>query len=275
VAAPCINETCSITAMVDPITRRLELEARIDPQGGLICNDGLGLAARVFGGPPAADPVDQCFQQLGTSVAGELWSVPKRAKTVLRTGEVVNIPQVAGSAGSPQNSFSGDQAEITNPFSCEAEMLVVMQYRIGFTISLDGPDGDHLHPVVTDAAVSGGNAGVMIPYGMQVQCRTDSIGAGGNFVDAVSFVEVGGLAPDLLDNTNHRVIQYAVSRRRIGANATVNLDARASHIVSALGDVHWYNVTTVDTFGSVPAFDDRGFQATALAYIFPFNSEDA
>lgn len=278
-AAPCINETCSITAEINPIDRRLEMNVRIDPSGGLVCNDGLGLAANIFGDPAAAIPVDQCFQQLGVSPAGELWSIPQRAKTILRTGDLVNIPQAAGSVGSPDNSFSGAQATITNPFDCEAEILLFMQYRIGYTISTVGPVGDHAAPVIAATAVSGGTPdGIIIPYGAQIECRTNAVGAGGNFTDAVVFADIGGSVPELLDNSNRRHVSYGISRRRIAGGASINLDARANHRLTAApgNDVHWFNVTTVTgTFGSVPDFPDRGFQASALAIIFPFNSEDA
>lgn len=277
-AAPCINETCSITAEINPIDRRLEMNVRIDPSGGLVCNDGLGLAANIFGDPAAAIPVDQCFQQLGVSPAGELWSIPQKAKTIVRAGNVVNIPQAAGSASRSANSFSGAQAIITNPFDCEAEILLFTQYRIGYTIDTASPAGDHGNPVILDASVSGGDGGNMIPYGAQIECRNDAAGAGGNFVDSVVFADIGGVVPGGagvgMNESNRRHVTYGVTRRRIGANANLNLDAYANHRLTISGDVHWFNVTTVNP-ADAPTFPDRGFQASVLAIIFPFNSEDA
>jgi hypothetical protein len=117
----------------------------------------------------------------------------------------------------------------------------------------------------------------MIPYGAQVECRTNAVGVGGNFTDAVAFADIGGLVPELMNNSNHRRFIYATTRRRIAGNASITLDARANHrLTSSPGnDNHWFNLTTVDTFAGVPAFGERGFTASALAIIFPFNSENA
>lgn len=40
---PCVNDTCGITATVDA-NGRLNLAVNLDPAGGLVCNDGAGLA---------------------------------------------------------------------------------------------------------------------------------------------------------------------------------------------------------------------------------------
>ena len=272
-AAPCINDTCSITSLIDPVTRRLELNTRIDPTGGLVCNDGLGLAAQILGDPAAAAAIDTCFQQLGVTPAGELWSIPKRAKTQLRLGDVVNIPQAAGTADQSANSLAGES--IVNPFTCEAEVLIVMQYRVGFTISQTAPAGDHGNPVVTDASVSGGSGGVMIPYGMQVECRTDGLSPSlSDFANAAHFMDVGGLVPVALNNSNRRQFAYAATRTRLVAGGSISLDARANHRLTTANEVHWFNVSTVNP-DDAPTFAERGFTANAFAIVMPFNSEDA
>lgn len=253
-SAPCINDTCSITSLIDPDTRRLELNARIDPTGGLQCIDGRGLGMLIFGEPEAAAPIDTCYQQLGISGSGAVWSIPKRALVHDFSGDVVNIPQ-GGNEGDESADSISTGGSLTNPYDCQAMLWVWGRFEVGYTISTAASD-DYTNPTV--------DTGDFIPFNAEVECRFK---INGN-PQATSIMDIGGIVPAALDGSHKRRWEYFAIRTSIGANDTISLTAMANHE----GNNEVVNASTVNADVNFPS---RGFRIVGEAIIMPFNNEAA
>lgn len=263
-AAPCINDTCSISSLIDPVTRRLEINAVLNNSMGIECVDGQGISARLMPTLRAAGQ-DTCFQQMGFDASGQMFSIPHRARVFDFSGGPVNIPQgqPAGEGNASSEAITTG-LQVTNPFSCSAMMLVIGRFEVGFTISYtDSAAGSHGNPTVDDGS------GVMIPFNGEVRgvFRTDG------FERAVSFMPFGGIVPLALNNSHRRVWEYFAFRQTIAGGATVDLSATANHIPDTSGgDGHGVNIITVNP-ATAPVFSDRGFACRGEVIIMPFNNQ--
>lgn len=280
-AAPCMNDTCSITTSIDAITRQLSINVNRRNQAGLYCDGGLGV--KVFGDPVNAMPIDTCFQQLGIAAnTGDsdglgalvgLWSIPKRAKFKTFNSDAVNIKQGAGVNG--EGAVSVDPLggiDITNPYDCQAMMLVMGRFMVGYTVSYtDSVDNLTVsNPVIrsdTDVNATNNQPGdFYVPFNADIKCAL-AINASN---EAVSFMDIGGIVPvshvSGLNNSNKRRWEYFAFRYSIAAGATVTLSASSNHE----GSGESVNVKTID---ADVGFPDRGFSVDGTAIIFPFNNE--
>lgn len=259
--APCINDTCSISSQVDPVTRRLQMEVNLYGEGGLTCVDGEGVQLKILGDPGPVAAIDACFQQLGVDTLGNAWSIPKRAKIHTFSGSVVNIPQ-GGDEGDPSSDSISSGGTLVNPYSCQAMVLVVGRYEVGYTI-FDGAPGSN--PLITSSAP---NAGDWIPFNADIKTRIAFNGVNKN----VAYMDVGGIVKQsTLNNSNKRRWQDFAFYTTIGGSSSVTIEAFANHE----GSGEAINISTVNP--ADPAygdpFPDRGFRAYGNAIIMPFNAE--
>lgn len=255
-AAPCINDTCSITTSIDSVTRRLQIDARLDPTGGLQCIDGRGLGLEIYGAPAAAAPIDVGFQQLGISTAGEVWSIPGRSRIKAFSGGPENIPQGAGESGEGSSSASPiGTVSITNPYSTQAQMIVIGRFEVNYTISLSANGHIHGNPTI--------DGGAMIPFNGDIRTELE---IDGSSPLASAYHDIGGVVPSALNNSNKRSWKYFAVQTTIGANATRTLRAFASHE----GNNESVNIITINP-ASTPVFAQRGFMISGHAIILPFN----
>lgn len=266
-AAPCINDTCSIRAAVDSITRQLTLDARLDPTGGLQCIDGRGLGLAIVNDPAAVTFAsvagDLCFHQLGITTAGEVFSVPERARFQgFSSSTAVNIPQ-GGDEGDESIANPIDTGQtVTNPYDCQAMMLVIGRFRVGYSISTAAVDNLGLTEQTIESADA--SSQLWIPYNGDVRARFFIDGTN----ESTSYFDIGGTIPNSLNNSNKRRWEYFVVRRSLAAGATVDLDARANHE----GNNESLNISTINP-ATAPTFDDRGLKCDGEVIIFPFNNE--
>lgn len=69
---PCINDTCGITSTVDG-SGRLNLNVRLDADGGIVCTDGEGLGVNVLGSTGIAEG-SICESLLGLTTTNKLFA---------------------------------------------------------------------------------------------------------------------------------------------------------------------------------------------------------
>lgn len=122
-AAPCVVDTCSIQSLIDPITRKLQLDVRLDPAGGLQCgnltdaNAGLGIKL-----------ADDCGQFLSLNAAGELLATATGGLGYEATTDFVAIPH----AGTDEVDVLSFQR--TNPYDCDMIGAMYGRYETRFKI---------------------------------------------------------------------------------------------------------------------------------------------
>lgn len=244
--APCINDTCSIKSSIDPVTRRLNHDVVLNPSGGLKCEDGVGI--EVYGDPAPSAIIDAAFQQLGITPAGEVWSVPKRAK-ILTFGSSASVPI-------PHNGDNSadpiDAEAIVNPFASPALALVAWRLRVGYTV----PDAN---PISNNA-----NTVDYIPFSgtLQAQLLVD------NDPKVTTYLDPGGM--QVSAPANKRDWREGVWAGVIGAGATWNMSARASWQVGAGNVVQRFNIETTAPDGGFP---ERGLRANGQVIILPLGGE--
>ena len=263
--APCINDTCSNRSQVDPVTRRLQLDVNLADASAIECIDGQGLNVKLYGDPAAVPvPPNADFNQLGITASGDLFSVPNNAIVVdFGNDDPVNIPQ-----GSQEGNYGSAAITeiITNPYDCQAVMLVVGRFMVGFTIDLDAPGSGTKNGSSIEADLGAGTT-TIYPYNADIQSvlTLDTTDQNTNNL-AACFHEIGGVSPD---QNNKRDWRYFSALTTISANGTRTLRAYARHE----GNNESMNVVTVTPTGypGVPDFAQRGLICEGKAIVFPFN----
>ena len=248
-AAPCINDTCSVTSSIDPVTRRLALDVILNPSGGLECDSGLGV--HVYGDPAPAAIIDEAFQQLGITPAGEVWSIPKRARVHnFGSSDPVPIPHNGTESNNPIDS--GDQ--VVNPYNSPALVLMVARLRVGYTVEQVG---------VPQCLTTG--AGIeWVPYSGQLTARFKV----DNDPKTAVLYDIGGVHPRNATPHHKRRWEYSVWAGIIGAGATMVLTADAAF--QGDGSDTRFNIDTATAPGSAPIFAERGLMCNGQAIIMPF-----
>lgn len=249
--APCINDTCSITSKIDPVTRRLEHSVVLNAVGGLSCENGL--KAEILGDPAPTAPVDTAFQQLGMSPAGELWAIPHRARfESFGSASSVPIPANGDASASPIT-----EAAIVNPFPSAALVVVAWRMRVGYTIS-------EVPGLLRDPDLAG--APNWIPYSAMIRAGLTIEGS----QRATAFFDLSGVHPSTSAPHHRRRWEEGVWAGVIGAGATWIVSANARYQVGAANEVQKHNVDTSAPDGNM---DDRGFSANGQAIIMPFGGQ--
>lgn len=259
-AAPCINDTCSITTSIDSVTRRLQIDARLDPTGGLQCVDGRGLGLEIYGAPAAAAPIDTCFQQLGISTAGEVWSIPQRAR--LRTfssSDPVGIPQNANQGNFSSNPIDTG-ASVTNPFACSALAVITGRFLVRYTVAL--PSDGSIPPVANRITGAGGTQDTWTPYNADIQCRLSLDGGSSSIVSVYPDTSGIMLSSDVNTDELKDAWHYFAYQVVVAGGASLSLYADARHV----GTSGQRNVNTALDSGL-----GRGFRAEGILTFMPFN----
>lgn len=254
--APCVNDTCSIASRIDPVTRRMEHNVVVSDTGGLECVDGQGLAVKIVGDPVPAAAADLCFQQLGISLLGELWSIPERAKILtFGSSDPAPIPHNGNDSANPINAGS-----IVNPFSCPALALVLWRLRLGYTVDA----------LVEGATLATQTFGIdWIPFAGQLSVDLLVDGS----VQVVSYMDPSGVHPNTAAPHHKRDWREGAWAGVIGAGATWVLTAAARYQVGQGAQVQQFNMDTETAAGSAPAFAERGLKANGQVIIMPFGGE--
>lgn len=249
--APCINDTCSISSRIDPVSRRLEHTVNLSAAGGLKCVDGQGLAVEILGDPAAAGAIDAAFQQLGITPGGELWSIPKRAHFEnFGSSNPVPIPHNGSVSTNPIDSNNA----IENPYASPAVILLLARLRVGYTVE---------QPGIPQCLTTG--AGIeWVPYSGQL---TGRVLVDNDPKTAVLF-DIGGVHPRNSTPHNKRRWEYTVWAGIIGAGATMVLTADAEF--QGDGSDTRYNIDTATPHGSAPVFAERGLMCNGQALVLPF-----
>lgn len=200
-ATPCINDSCSITSNIDPVTRRLTMEARLDALGGLECgteaDPNSGLRVR---------PND-C--NLNLNAAGEV----AINDVLYGVGQTIEASPVA----IPGN---GDEVEILNleienPYDCVA--LVQLMGRFELFYKIDDISGNAVMAGFRFITNVGGGASTL------------NSGSAAVHMDILGYVDAGN------DNTAHRRWEYFTTHFRLGAGASTPIKMTAdvpSHYVN-------------------------------------------
>lgn len=259
-ATPCINDTCSITSAIDAVTRKMSLNAQLDPTGGLICTDGRGLGVEIYGAPAVAAPVDTCFQQLGVSPAGELWSIPKQARIhQFSCSDSVGIPQNANQGNFSTNPIDQGNA-VVNPYACAAFAIITGRFRVRYIIA--NPSDGLIPPI--DECLADSTPDYWVPFNADIQCRLSIDGGSSQVISAYpdtsgimrrSDVQAGGDG-EQKDNWAYFALQLLV-----GASQAVSLSADARHV----GTSGQRNMNTAQ------GANQRGFIAEGQIVFLPFN----
>lgn len=135
---PCVNDTCSIVSTVDA-NGRLDLNARLDPLGGLVCgtnaDPNAGLRAALYGDPVATNPatLTECDNLLGITSDGKLFARRPGYELITVAGSRVDFP---ADGNDTANSVS---ASITNNKACQR--LVIARTSFNFQFTVDNTDG--------------------------------------------------------------------------------------------------------------------------------------
>jgi hypothetical protein len=233
-AAPCVQDTCSITSAIDAVTRQLQLDARLDPQGGLQCTEGVGLGVAIYEDPGTAGALaDACLNGLRRTGGGELIATPKRAQIGTGSGTVQGVALTGAESAT---SFT---LNTTNPYDCAVLGLLVGRFEMTYRIDDDGP------------------------FNADMRCRLLRDGG----AVAATYMDIGGDLTGLAGGANSvkRRYDYFAEIVTIGAGASYTWTSTANH-EGANEDL---NITTSGTEGST----DLGFRAVLDVIHLPFNSE--
>lgn len=247
-AAPCINDTCSITSSIDPVTRRLALDVILNPSGGLFCDNGLGI--NLLGDPaPAAASAAVDFMQLLLTPGGELWSAPKGAQISTFASSVVSIPSDGQESGGANGVSAGT---VTNPFNASAMVMVLGRFQIGWTIE----GVAEAQSLSTDSNIG------WVPYAAEVTSRfkVDNINR-----DAAQHSISGVWLTDKQPHNGRDWRDFAWVGN-IGPGDTLDFAASGALVVPTSPAGYPYNLD----FSAGPSFVDRGFQVTGQAIVLPF-----
>jgi hypothetical protein len=258
-AAPCINDTCSVTSIIDPITRRLELDVRYGG-GGLQCVDGLGLGALLYGNPARTNPVDPCFQQLRMTAAGELFSEPGRVRYKdFGSSSEVGVPYTGGYSSNPIDS----NTSVANPYNCAAMAIIYGRFRIRYSI------GNEATGALPANSISDG-ALTWFPYHANIKFEFNSTAAaaGPAGAEEVAYQNISGMraVADTQSGDPNEVWVYFVSSRPVGAGDSVSPRAYAKHQEDTGGSGNTNQNVNTDDF-------DNGFKCNGRIIFLPMNGE--
>lgn len=261
--APCINDTCSIKSQVDPVTRRLQIDAHINEDYGLACVDPNGIQLKILGNPDPVNPNDTGFQQLGIDLSGNAFAIPKRARVHSFSGSTVNIPQGGSEGDFYTSSPITVGANFTNPYSAQATVLIIGQYKIGFTVQ-------------NNSSGLNGNIDGWIPYHADIEALMEVNNTDAN--SSKAWFDIGGILPSCMNQTNKRIWENFAFYTTIEANATMSISAKARHTEPpsegcSEGGVYKKSVNISTVPGDAGNFPDRGFKAEGVAIIFPFTAQ--
>ena len=235
-AAPCVQDTCSITSAIDAVTRQLQLDARLDPQGGLKCTEDLGLGVAIYEDPGTAGALaDACLNGLRRTGGGELLATPKRAVVASASG---TVQDVAESGAESATSFT---LNTTNPYDCTVLGLIRGRFEMTYRVDAAGP------------------------FNADMRCRILRDGGG----SAAVYMDIGGDLTGLGGGANSvkRRWQYFNEIVTIGGGATATWTATANHE----GSNEDLNITTFGSEGGT----ELGFRAILDVIHLPFASEAA
>lgn len=204
-ALPCFNDTCSILANINPTNNRLDLTARLDPLGGIVCGTD--------DNPNAGLRVQTAECSLDINASNELYIVDALYATAQRADEDrIAIP----TTGSP----TGDAVEVcsltvNNPTDCDAVILLESRYELFYTIDNTAPAGDGV---------------VMGSYRFRTSVASNSNLESGS---AAVHMDISGFVDSENHGTNHRRHQYAHTQFRIGAGQSQTVEMFAENFVTA------------------------------------------
>ena len=259
-AAPCITDTCSISTSIDPNTRRLQIDVSLAPTGGLECVDGAGLGLSIYGDPAAAGTlVDTCYQQLGTTTAGEAYAIPKRAKVhSFSSSASVGIPQNANEGNFSANAIDTGAA-IANPYACASLAIITGRFRVRYSVGL--PSDASVPP--TAECLADGDGEYWVPFNGDVQCRM-FIDGGTSSIESL-YPDCSGIMKRTYVSANELKDSWIGFARQVivPASASLSLYADARHV----GTSGQSNINTAF------AADNRGFMCDGEITFMPFAGE--
>lgn len=279
-ALPCIDDSCSITAAINPETRHLTLNAKVAPNGGLLeCFDEVssGLGIEILGRPANEEASDQGFIKLRLSGAGELWVAPEA--TQIQTFGTNNPRPIPHDGTESLTADAGTNPiidnDVVNPFASKAIAIVSGTMRVGWTLLPGPPDSELI------VAKSGRE---YLAYHSQIRAQlitairdpgvppTDwptDIGAGTANARATRIFDIGGMARADKLHQNSRDHSSFVFFEIVPAGKRLYMAARAQHY----GQAHdWRTgVNTQLPFGATPDFAERGISAGGRVLWLPLN----
>lgn len=237
--APCVNDTCSIVSNIDPVTRRLQLDANLDPTGGLECgtdaNPTKGLRINLGN-------ADDCLQNiLSINASNELvGTVPSiRQRNFGSAATQVDIPH-SGAVSS--NVFS---TSLTNPFDCQRFAIAFGRFQVQYNIESAAADGDA--NTVDDTSRNGFNADILVSF------ERDGTALTAEYYDIGGFADQG----EQTDSSNKRRWSYFAIPFSIAAGATHVFTANAMHQTASERD------------GVITEGASSGFSCIGQISIFP------
>lgn len=284
---PCIDDSCNVIATINPLTKHLQLQVKVNPDGGL--NEGdddcAGLRVELLDGNTISSPSDpgNLVARLGLAAGGQLYVNPGRALTENFGGGVDDAgpnPVAARIKHDGTESLTVNAAtnpisdnELTNPYPVTALVIVTGTFRLGWTIPLVGTNIKLISN--NDASID------YVPYHAKIRAQiiaaigtvepTDwpaAIAGSGAAPQRTAFFDVGGMARN--DKTpqhlrDWRDFSFALY---VPAGEKVFLAAQASHN----GDIDIRTFVDTETFPAVaPAFEDRGIRASGEAIWLPLS----
>lgn len=178
--APCINDTCSITSIIDPVTRRLEISAKLAGNGSIACNEGViaglndGLFVNIPNDTPQALTADQqAHNILVRHTDGTLFASLPHGSFERVVGDYVGIPHTYATPPSGDPSASSLSFNITNPFAHDALLIIAGNFVLNYEVTNTGMgnpgNGVNTGRLVTNAV--GGPATDLFPFNMNVAAQ--------------------------------------------------------------------------------------------------------
>lgn len=260
-ALPCVDDSCSIQATVNPDTRHLMLEAKIDDAGGLICRESRGLGIEILGDPDPEVPVNHDFFKLRLTSGGELWVAPRNAYVhnfhsgtsgVTALGIPNNGDETSG------NPITVGTRTVSNPFPHAAIAIIAYRLRFGFTIE-NVADGE---AIWAGKDLDGTR---WTPYAAQLAgwMRT-TVTAGTTNWDK-HFVPISGVHNGAAVNRRHD--SWGTIITQIPAGGTITLGAAAEQYSN---DNQRRNVNTAGP-AVAPVFNQRGLNCAGRVIVLPMD----
>lgn len=283
-ALPCIDDSCSIAASINPETRHLTLNAKVASNGGLLeCFDGegSGLGIEIIGSPPNEPATDQGFIKLRLTDGGELWAAP--TATEIQTFGTNNPRAIPHDGTESLTSDPGTNPivdnDVANPFPSAAIAIVSGTMQVGWSL-LANPDDEER--IVSKAGPNPGGR-EYLPYHAQIRAQlitairdpgvppTDwpaDIGANTAQARATDVFDIGGMArTDMLPQHLRHYSPFTFFSV-VPAGKRLYMAAQARH----WGTVGWRTgVNTQLPYGATPDFPGRGLQASGRVLWLPLN----
>lgn len=232
-AAPCVTDTCSVTATVGS-DRRLQIAVRLDPTGGLTCgtdsNENAGVRVQIYNDPGTAGAlVDECLNGLRRTAAGDLLAVSPRGGLRNMGGVTVDVPDNGADSGDSITD-GGAGLKTTNPFDCTTLGIVFGRMEWTYEVTAAGPynadirgrirkDGTPIAAIVED--IGGDTTGSVAPSVKR---------SWGYFIEA--FTAFGGATSTWTATSQHEDSNERNNVEFTGTSSGADLGFRA--VVSAL-----------------------------------------